>query len=217
MAIQVYTVGNDLAQIVPVLENSGLFHAVSYDSADHVLICRGADGNPRLRIEAGFALSAQTALFRIYVSAGSSYANSGSVATVQMFAVNRLYACRNGVIFDCVSGAVLVTKNQAGEILTVMTDWQQNTAADAFRNLRVHSYGDVASGNYPVNLVLTPVQRENATLFVPFVSESADPVQAAFSPDAFCTPVCQFTENGAVTVDGRTYLVYRGCFAIADD
>ena len=217
MAIQVYTVGNDLAQMLPVLENSGLFHAVSYDSAEHVLICRGADGNPRLRIETGYALSAQNALFRIYVGAGSSYANTGSVATVQMFAVNRLYACRNGMIFDCVSGAVLVTKNQAGEILTVMTDWQQNSAADAFRNLRVHSYGGVPSGSYPVNLVLTPVQRENATLFVPFVSESADPVQAAYSPDAFCTPICQFTENGAVTVDGRTYLVYRGCFAIADD
>ena len=217
MAIRVYTVGNDLAQVVPVLENAGLFHAVSYDGAEQVLICRGADGNPRLRIETGYSFGAPNALFRIYVSAGSSYANTGSVATVQMFAINRIYECRFGLIFDCASGAVLVTKNQAGEILTVMTDWQQETAADAFRNLRVHSYGDVASGNYPVNLMLTPVQRENATLFVPFVSESADPVQAAFSPDAFCTPVCQFTENGAVTVDGRNYLVYRGLFAIGDN
>ena len=217
MAVQKIVTGNHLAEIAPLLENSGLFRDVIYNSSANTVTCYGADGKTRFYVKTGATDGNAYAEMHFHVSETDLFKNTGTVANTRALTVECVYTCAKGIVLQCVRGAVLLTKNNRGENLYVVTDW---TAADrdtALRSLRVYSYGDRTVGGFPVNLVTDYNLRSGATVFVPFVSEPADSGEPCYAPDAFLTPFYQFTDSGAMTADGCAYLNFAGCWAIADE
>ena len=217
MAVQKFVTGNSASQIAPLLENSGLFTEVVHDSVYNTVTCYGTDGKKRFYVKTGSTDGNAYAEMHFHVSESDLFKNAGTIANTRALAVECVYTCSKGIVLQCARGAVLLTKNNRGENLYVVTDW---TAADrdtALRSLRVYSYGDRTVGGFPVNLLTDYNLRNGTTVFVPFVSEPADSGNPCYAPDAFFTPFYQFTDSGAMTADGTVYLNFAGCWAIADE
>lgn len=216
MPIRKVITGNRAAEIAPLLEESGLFHAVALNGAGDTVSCRGADGKLRFVLKTSAYEGSALADCTFYVSENSSFRNNLSTATQHALAVNCVYLCSSGVILDCEKGAVLLTKNNLGELLYVVSDWTAATKAAALCSLRVYSWGDYVRNSYPVNLQTAYNQRDGAVVFVPFVSAPADDAQPVYASHAYFTPVYQYAESGRLSAEERQYLAYAGCWAIED-
>ena len=216
MAICKHQTGNNAAAIAQVLEQCGLFHAVSLNETGNTVSCRGADGELRFTLKTSSYEGTPAAECSFYVSAESRFINSGSLAVGRALAVQNIYTCSRGVILDCVKGAVLLTKNNRGELLYAVTDWSAADKAAALRSMRVYSYGDTVRSSYPLNLSAAYNQRDSATAFVPFVSDPADSTHLTFAPHAYHTPYYQYSDSGTLTFDTRRFLTFAGCWAIED-
>ena len=217
MAVRIISTGNSAEQIAPLLEASGLFHAVSYDSSSSNVTCLGADGNPRFSLRTLLNAGSEQAVAKFYISSTSYITDSSSLAATAAMAVEQVLTCRHGVILSCVKSAVLLTKNNLGENLYVISSTAAQSRAEAVRNLRVYSYGDQVRNSYPVNLACTAYQRDGAALLVPFVSDSGSSDQPSYAPHAFFMPVYQYGDSGTLISDARRYLTYAGCWAVSDD
>ena len=216
MAIRKVVTGNRAAEIAPLLEESGLFHAVTLNETGNTVSCRGADGKLRFVLKTSGYEGIPIGECTFYISGQSSFRNSDTVATQNALSVQCVYLCSRGVILDCTKGAVLLTKNNRGELLFAVSDWAAVTKEEALGRLRVYSYGDCVRSSYPVNLQTGYNQRDSAVVFVPLVSEPADDSQPVYAPDAYFTPVYQYAESGRLNADERQYLAYAGCWAIED-
>ena len=216
MPIRKIITGNNAAEIAPLLEESGLFHAVELNDAGNTVSCRGADGKLRFVLKTSVYEGNTTGDCTFYVSENSSFRNNSSISTQHALAVICVYTCSRGVILDCEKGAVLLTKNNLGELLYAVSDWTAATKAEALCGLRVYSWGDCVRNSYPVNLQTAYNQRDGAVVFVPFVSAPADDAQPVYAVNAYFTPVYQFAESGRLNAEERQFLAYAGCWAIED-
>ena len=111
MPIRKIITGNNAAEIAPLLEESGLFHAVELNDAGNTVSCRGADGKLRFVLKTSVYEGNTTGDCTFYVSENSSFRNNSSISTQHALAVICVYTCSRGVILDCEKGAVLLTKN----------------------------------------------------------------------------------------------------------
>ena len=216
MAIRIEHTGNNAQQIGALLDESGLFHEVSYDDSTQTVSCFGADGKLRFTLKTLYSDNREQAQFHFYISENSSFSSGISVLAGSAMAVDTVYLCRRGVILSCNRNAILLTKNNLGENLYAVGNENASTLSEALRSMRVYAYGDRVRSSYPANLSTGYNQRDGETVFVPFLSDPADSAELSFTPHAFFLPYYQFDNSGAMHSDTHRYLNYAGCWAIED-
>lgn len=217
MGIRIEHTGNNAEQIAELISGSGLFHEVSYDSSTQTIDCFGADGKLRYRLRTMLSEGRQAAVHTFRISENSGFSCGVTTLYGPVMAVDTVYLCSRGVIIQCNRNAVLLTKNNLGEILYAVGSESASSLTDALRSLRVYAYGDMVRSTYPVNLYTGYNQRDSETVFVPFFSDTGGSELLSYTPHAFFLPFYQFDSSGAMHSDTHRYLTFAGCWAVSDD
>lgn len=199
-------INGDLSALADILDESGYFDTVTYDSVNDVLEC-SIDGNTVFRYAMGMYG------YDIYVCGIiASFQSAIGASTYRLtYYPNYVYECTGGISIVCGYGRIVITKNQRGETTVIFNTGKSSSSAnEAMATIGAIAYTDRST--FSTCKVNTNISSQ--TLLVPICS------CAAFDTESFTEAVQlsaykQFTTIGFITYNNKRYF-FDGYFAIED-
>lgn len=199
-------INGSLSALADILEESGYFDTVTYDSVNDVLEC-SIDGNTVFRYAMG------TYGYVIYVCGIiASFQSAIGASTYRLtYYPNYVYECTGGISIVCGYGRIVITKNQRDETTVIFNTGRSSSSTnEAMATIGAIAYTDSSTfENYKVN-----TNTSSQTLLIPICS------CAAFDTESYTTTVLiaaykQFTTVGFLTYNNKRYF-FDGYFATED-